>query len=86
MKPECQEYEGHTIELREREGKLELLIDNIPVRYGQHQAGHHLGMYFLHEYAFDPTDNLIELAQKFINYRHKADQIRREHKSKKGGK
>ena len=78
MKPECQEYKGHTIELREREGKIDLLIDNIPVRYGQHH-----GMYRLHEYAFDPTDNLIELAQKFINYRQKADQIRRE---QKGGK
>lgn len=82
MKPECQEYDGHTIELREREGKLELLIDNIPVRYGQH----HDGLYFLHEYAYDPTDNLIGLAQKFIDYRRKADQIRRERESEKGGK
>jgi len=82
MKPERKEYEGHPIELREREGQFELLIDNIPVRYGQRPDG----LYFLHEYAYDPTDDLMGLAQKFINYRRKADQIRRERESGKGGK
>jgi len=82
MKPECQEYEGHPIELREREGKLELLIDNVPVRYGQLPNG----LYFLHEYAYDWTDNLMKLAQRFINYRRKGDKIRRERESEKGGK
>ncbi len=79
MKQERQEYEGHHIELREREGKLELLIDNLPVRYGQLPNG----LYFLHEYAYDWTDNLMELAQRFIDYRGKADKIRRESKSEK---
>ncbi|PZS40455.1 MAG: twin-arginine translocation pathway signal protein [Pseudonocardiales bacterium] len=82
MKPERQEYEGHPIELREREGEFELRIDDVPVGYGQHPDG----MYFLHEYAYDPTDNLMGLAQKFINYRSKADQIRRDRESEKGGK
>jgi hypothetical protein len=82
MKQERQEYEGHHIELREREGKPELLIDNILVHYGQLPNG----QYFLHEYAYDWTDNLMELAQRFIDYRRKADKIRREGKSNEGGK
>lgn len=82
MKPECQEYEGHRIDIREREGKLELLVDNIPIRYGQM----HNGMYFLHNYAFDHTDNLMELARRFVDYRRKVDMIRCEHESEKGGR
>jgi hypothetical protein len=34
-----QEYWGHRIELREREGKPQLLIDNAPVRYGNCRVG-----------------------------------------------
>lgn len=82
MKPKHQEYEGHRIELREREGKPELLIDNIPIRYDKLPNG----KYFLHVYAYDWTDNLMELAQKFIDYRRKADEIRRERMSGNGGK
>jgi hypothetical protein len=81
MASERQEYEGHQIELREREGQRELLVDNVPVRYGQLPNG----LYFLHEYAYDWTDNLTELAQRFIDYRRKVDLIRRERKSEKGG-
>jgi hypothetical protein len=81
MKQERQEYEGHHIELRDREGKPELLIDNIAVSYGQLPDG----QYFLYEYAYDWTDNLMELAQRFIDYQRKADNIQREHKSAKGG-
>jgi hypothetical protein len=80
MKRERREYEGHRIELRGREGQRDLLIDNVPVRYGQLENG----LYFLHEYAYDWTDNLIELAQKFIDHRRKADMIRRERESEKG--
>ena len=79
MKPECQEYEGHAIELRKHAGKIELLIDNLPIRYGQM----HNGMYFLHDYAYDHAENLMELAQKFIDYRRKVDNIRRGRDSKK---
>jgi len=86
MKPEHQDYKGHHIELRapdvgdrgafgvEREPELELLIDNMPVRYGQLPDG----SYALHEYAYDWTDNLVDLAKKFIDYRDKAEKIRRE--------
>jgi hypothetical protein len=81
METERQEYEGHQIELREREGQRELLIDDVPVRYGQLPNG----LYFLHDYAYDWTDNLAELAQRFIDYRRKADMIRQERKSEEGG-
>ena len=67
MKPESQEYEGHRIEIRDREGKFELLIDNIPIKYGQM----HHGMYFLHDYAFDHTNDLMELARRYVVYRDK---------------
>ena len=83
MKPERgddYEYQGHRIRLREREGKPELLIDNMPVRYGQLANG----KYFLHDYAFDWTDDLIELARRYIDYRRKAEEIRRERRAGKG--
>ena len=82
LKSQSQDYKGHSIELREGKAKFELYIDNIRMRYGQM----HDGMYFLHEYAFDHTDNLMELAQRFINYRRTADKIRSERVSKEGGK
>jgi hypothetical protein len=78
MEPERQEYDGHLIELRKRDDKLELLVDNVPIRYGRLPNG----KYFLHEYAYDWTDNLMQLAQRFIDYRRKANEIRRERKSK----
>jgi hypothetical protein len=89
MEPERQEYKGHTIELRAPEGReelrategreeeRELLIDNQPVRYGQLPDGR----YALKEYAYDWQHNLTDLARKFIDYREKAEQIRREDES-----
>jgi len=74
MESERQEYEGHRIELREREGEPELLIDDVPVRYGQLPDG----LYFLHEYAYDARDNLMDLARAFIDYRRRVDEIRDE--------
>lgn len=76
------EYEGFRIELHEHDGKPELLIDNMPVQYGQLPNG----AYFLYEYAFDWSDDLMKLAQKFIDHRRKADRIRRERRSERGGK
>lgn len=86
MEPERQQYKGHRIELRaraadelrvrevEREEELELLIDDQPVRYGQFPDG----SYALHEYAYDWSGNLMDLAKRFIDYRDRADKIRRE--------
>ena len=83
MEPEQQDYKGHHIELRTRdvgelrtfegarEPGLELLIDDKSVRYGQLSDG----SYALHEYAYDWTDNLMDLAKRFIDYRNRADKI-----------
>jgi hypothetical protein len=57
--------------------ELELLIDDRPVRYGRLPDGR----YALHEYAYDWQGDLIDLAQRFIDYRDKAEQIRREAES-----
>ena len=89
MEPERQEYKGHRIELRPREGRpalreedldlqdLELHIDEQPIRYGQLPDGR----YALEEYAFDWRDDLMDLAQRYIDYRERAQEIRREAES-----
>ena len=95
MEPERQEYKGHRIELRPREGlegarareaereedlelqDLELRIDEQPVRFGQLPDGR----YALEEYAFDWRDDLMDLAQRYIDYRERAQEIRREAES-----
>jgi hypothetical protein len=80
MEPQREEYKGHTIELRAPEGReeeLELLIDKQPVRYSQLPDGR----YALEEYAYDWHKNLPDLARRFIDYRDKAEQIRREDES-----
>lgn len=88
MEPEHQDYKGHHIELRardvdelrtpgaEREPGFKLLIDDKPVRYGQLPNG----SYSLHEYAYDWSDNLMDLAKRFIDYRNRVNEIRREAK------
>jgi hypothetical protein len=90
MEPERQEYKGHMIELRAREGReearapeavreqeVELLIDGQSVRYGQLPDG----SYALREYAFDWHDNLMDLAQRFIDYRDRTEELRRKAES-----
>ncbi len=79
MDAQRQEYKGHQIELRRREGRetrapaggreddLELLIDGRPVPYGRLRDG----QYALREYAFDWSDNLMDLARRFIDYRER---------------
>ena len=85
MEPEREEYKGHRIELRPREGlaagreedldlqDLELHIDEQPVRFGQLPDGR----YALEEYAFDWRDDLMDLARRFIDYRERAEELRR---------
>jgi hypothetical protein len=95
MEPERQEYKGHRIELRPREGReevrareaergddlelqdLELRIDEQPVRFGQLPDGR----YALEEYAFDWRDDLMDLAQRYIDYRERVEESRREAES-----
>jgi tyrosinase len=69
-----QVYEGHRIELRPRAAaRAELLIDDVPVGYGQLSDG----LYFLNDYAYDWREDLLDLARAFIDYRSRADAMRR---------
>jgi hypothetical protein len=80
MKPEYQEHEGHRIEIRERQGKSELLIDNVPVAYGRLPNG----KLFLDDYAYDWTDDLLELARRYITYRRRVTDVRARGSAQKG--
>ena len=73
MKPERQDHEGHSIELRVHEAAPELLIDGVPVRHGRLPDG----QFFLHEYAYDTSDDLMDVARRFVAYRRRAAESRR---------
>lgn len=86
MELERDECKDHRIELRTRgggekllsredeDGELELLIDGELVHYNQLSDG----LYFSYEYAYDWTENLMDLARKLLNYRDRIDEIQRE--------
>ena len=86
MATEHQDYNGHRIEIRASASRepsaaggaskpgRELLIDGKPIGYGQLPDG----SYALHEYAYDWSHDLMDLAKRFIDHRQKADKIRRE--------
>ena len=76
MQSRREEYQGHVIELRAPRDagiapddveKPELLIDDVPVSYDQLPDG----SYALHRYAYDWTDDLFVLAQRFINHENR---------------
>lgn len=79
MKPKHQEYEGHRFELLEREGQPELLIDNVPVNFGRLPDG----SYFLNDYAYDWSDDLLEVARRYIDYRERSTKIQDARKPRK---
>jgi hypothetical protein len=65
MKAIRDEYNGHRIELRQRKGERELLIDNQVIRYGELPGG----LFFLYDYAYDWRPDLQDLARRYIDYR-----------------
>ena len=86
MATEQQDYNGHRIEIRSSASRdigaagatpkpgRELTIDGKPVGYGQLPDG----SYALHEYAYDWSHDLMDLARRFIDHREKTDRIRRD--------
>jgi hypothetical protein len=80
MKPGYQEHEGHRIEIRERQGTVELLIDNVSVPYGRLPTG----KFFLDDYAYDWQDDLLELARRYVTYRRRVTAIQAGKPEKKG--
>jgi hypothetical protein len=80
MNPEYEQYEGHRIEIRGRGEKSELLIDNVPVKHGRLPNG----KYFLDDYAFDWTDDLMELARRYVSYRARVTTVKAKQAGQKG--
>ena len=86
MKAQQKDYEGHKIELKKSKGDMQLLIDGLPHRFGRLPDG----KYFLDDYAYDWSEDLLELAQRFIDHKRVADEIRSKarassHCSEQGG-
>jgi hypothetical protein len=79
MKPERQQYKGRQIEVREGKRGPELLIDNVPMSYGQLPDG----KFFLDDYAYDWSDDLVELARRYISYRERVAEVHAAKKPRK---
>lgn len=73
MEPQDRIYKGRRIALVSREPEPELQIDDEQVAYGRLPDG----QFFLNDYAYDWTDDLMDLAERRIDYRANADRIRR---------
>lgn len=80
MKYEQQDHAGHRIEVRPGKDQPELLIDGRPVAYGRLPDG----SYFLHEYAYDWTEDLLDLARRYIDYEKRVIEVRSKDPEKKG--
>ena len=72
MKPERQQFRGRQIEIREGKEGLELRIDDVPMRYGRLPDGR----FFLDDYAYDWTDDLADLARRYIQYRERVEAVK----------
>lgn len=86
MKAQHKDYEGHRIELKTSKDDMQLMIDGVPHGFGQLPDGR----YFLDDYAYDWCEDLLELAQRFIDHKRVADKIRSKakkpgHRSEQGG-
>jgi len=55
------------IVVKSQGGVPQLLIDGVAMRYGRLPGG----LFFLHQYAYDPSNNLKSLAQKFLAYQRR---------------
>jgi hypothetical protein len=74
MVPEPQEHKGRRVEVQTSASDQQvLLVDGEPVPYGRLPDG----QYFLLEYAYDWSDDLMELATRWIDYRDRVDAARR---------
>ena len=80
MKYEQQDHAGHRIEIRQGKHEPELLIDGRSMAYGRLPDG----SYFLHEYAYDWTADLLELARRYIDYTKRVAEVRSHGADKKG--
>jgi hypothetical protein len=85
MESERLEYKAHNIELRDRatsmslfrEDEQELLLDSNPLRYLQMPDG----QYVLEDYAYESSDDLLDLAKRYVDYLERVERVRRDRKS-----
>jgi hypothetical protein len=61
------EHHGSLIEIAARDGKHELRIDGKQHRFGRLPTG----KYFLHDYAYDWHDDLMEVAARYVEHRER---------------
>lgn len=73
MDSETVEHDGHTIEVRLDDSEPVLLVDDEPVRWGRFSGD---GKFFLHPYAYDADESLVELARRYVEYRDRVEQRR----------
>jgi hypothetical protein len=72
---------GGTRSANDQDGDVDLFIDDEPIPYGKLPDG----QYFLHENAYDWSDDLGVLARRLIDYRTRTDEIRRRGDAGTGG-
>lgn len=72
MKVQRRDFKGHTVEVRPGREFPELLIDNARVGYGRLPDG----SYFLDDYAYDWSDNLVDVACRYIDHRERSAKAR----------
>jgi len=90
MQPTSENYKGHRIEVRPRatDGGAdadqaddgELIIDDRTIPYGRLPDG----QYFIHEYAYDWSTDLPELARRLVDHREQAAEVRRRRERGRG--
>ena len=80
MKKGNQDYKGRKIDLKVEGDRPQLIIDGRRMRLGELPGG----LYFLHEYAYDWTDDPVELGRRYVDYRAKVDANRRGRQTREG--
>ena len=75
MEPESQNYKDHQIEIRPRDDRDRegiLLLDGTSLAYGRLDDG----QYYLKDYAYEWSDDLVDLARRYVNYLERAEEAR----------
>ena len=60
-------YHGHEIHIPADDPGRRVVIDGVPIRYGQAADG-----YYLSAYAYDRAPSLLEVVKRFVDYRDTA--------------
>ncbi len=75
-----EEIRGHTVEVSGAEERPELHIDGRRVRYGRLPGG----LYFLHEYAYDWSEDLLEVTRRYLDHKARTEELLRRRRAAEG--